>query len=129
MRRVWLFLLLTIGFCACGDNQSPEEAAMKVALESYESLLEGDYEAFLNNRADMEDAPASFREQLLVAYKQFVRQQQELHTGITSFTVSHAQMDNTLQVMQVFMLVNYADNTQEEILVPMVERDGEWKMK
>ena len=102
---------------------------MIVAQESYESLLNGDYETFLNNRADMEDAPASFREQLLVAYKQFIRQQQESHEGITSFTASRAQMDTTLQLMQVFLLVNYADSTQEEILVPMVERNGEWKMK
>ena len=103
---------------------------MKAAESYYASLLDGDYEAFLAQRADVESMPASFREQLLVAYKQFVRQQQDAHEGgIASFTASRAQMDSTLQLMQVFLLVNYADSTQEEIVVPMVERDGKWMMK
>jgi hypothetical protein len=49
--------------------------------------------------------------------------------GVTSFTASRATMDSTLQLMQVFLLVNYADSMQEEIVVPMVERNGKWKMK
>ena len=128
MRRI-LLLLMAIGLVACGGAESPEEAAMKAAEEYYNGLKDGDYEAFLAGRADMEGMPASFNEQLLVAYKQFVRQQEEAHVGIASFTASRAQMDSALQMMQVFLMVNYADSTQEEIVVPMVERQGEWKMK
>ena len=120
---------MVIGLVACGGAESPEEAAMKAAEEYYNGLKDGDYEAFLAGRADMEGMPASFNEQLLVAYKQFVRQQEEAHVGIASFTASRAQMDSALQMMQVFLMVNYADSTQEEIVVPMVERQGEWKMK
>ena len=128
MRRI-LLLLMVIRLVACGGAESPEEAAMKAAEEYYNGLKDGDYEAFLAGRADMEGMPASFNEQLLVVYKQFVRQQEEAHVGITSFTASRAQMDSALQMMQVFLMVNYADSTQEEIVVPMVERQGEWKMK
>ena len=128
MRRI-LLLLMAIGLVACGGAESPEEAAMKAAEEYYNGLKDGDYEAFLAGRADMEGMPASFNEQLLVAYKQFVRQQEEAHVGVASFTASRAQMDSALQMMQVFLMVNYADSTQEEIVVPMVERQGEWKMK
>ncbi len=128
MRRI-LLLLMVIGLVACGGAESPEEAAMKAAEEYYNGLKDGNYEAFLAGRADMESMPASFNEQLLVAYKQFVRQQEEAHVGIASFTASRAQMDSALQMMQVFLMVNYADSTQEEIVVPMVERQGEWKMK
>jgi len=31
--------------------------------------------------------------------------------------------------MQVFLMLNYADSLHEEIVVPMVMRNGEWKMK
>ena len=129
MKRVWLVLLVALCFWACRGNQSAEEAAMEAVEDYYGSLLEGDYEAFLAGRADMDDAPASFREQLLVAYKQFLRHQQEAHMGVTSFSASRATMDSTFQQMQVFLLVNYGDSVQEEIVVPMVERNGEWKMK
>ena len=40
-----------------------------------------------------------------------------------------AQMDSTLQQMQVFLILQYADSTQEEIVVPMVEHNGRWQMK
>ena len=43
--------------------------------------------------------------------------------------VSHAVKDSTLQVMQVFLILNYNDSVREQIVVPMVESDGEWKMK
>ena len=49
--------------------------------------------------------------------------------SIASVKASRAINDNSLQLMQVFLLVSYADSTQEEIVVPMVEREGEWKMK
>ena len=129
MKRVWLVLLIALCFWACSGNQSAEEAAMEAVEDYYGSLLDGDYEAFLAGRADMDDAPASFREQLLVAYKQFLRHQQEAHQGVISFSASRATMDSTLQLMQVFLLVNYGDSVQEEIVVPMVERNGKWKMK
>lgn len=128
MRRILLFLIAA-GLVACSGKQSPEEAAMKAAEEYYSSLKDGDFETFLAGRADMEGVPSSFSEQLLVVYKQFVRQQEESHGGINSFVASRAQMDSTLQLMQVFLMVNYVDSTQEEIVVPMVERQGEWKMK
>ena len=40
-----------------------------------------------------------------------------------------AGFDSTQQYVQVFLNLNYADSTQEEIVVAMVERAGEWKMK
>ena len=113
---------------ACSKG-TPEEQAMKAALECYEALLDGDYATFLEGRAGMDSIPDSFREQLLVTYKQFMHQQQKAHQGIKAFEPLRALPDSSLNLMQVFLLVSYADSTHEEIVVPMVERDGEWKMK
>ena len=122
-------LLGLISLMACGEEPTPEDAAMASAQQSYESLLEGDYELFLAGRADAEQMPASYRQQLITTYKQFIVQHKEEHGDIASITASRAQMDSTLQLMQVFLMVCYADSTLEEVLVPMVERNGEWKMK
>ena len=121
-------LMALIGLIGC-SRVSREEQAMDAACEYYEALLEGDYEAFLEGRVHMDSIPDGFREQLLASYKQFMYQQKEAHQGVESFTPSCVQEDSTLQVMQVFLMVNYSDSTHEEIVVPMVERDGEWKMK
>ena len=37
--------------------------------------------------------------------------------------------DQWQQVVYAFLLLQFRDSTQEEIVVPMVERDGEWVLK
>lgn len=118
-----------MGLIGCSKTVSSEQQAMEAAQEYYEALQKGDYETFLNGRIHMDSIPDSFREQLIVSFKQFMRQQEEAHQGVASFSPSRVQMDSTLQVMQVFLMVNYADNTHEEIVVPMVENNGKWMMK
>ena len=89
----------------------------------------GKYDRFLKGRAGMDSIDDNYREQLLVSYKQFISRQQKAHGGIGSFTVSNARMDSTQQLIQVFLILNYNDSTREEIVVPMVEDGGAWKMK
>ena len=121
-------LISLMGLIGCSEK-SKEEQAMEAAQEYYDALLQGDYETFLNGRIHMDSIPESFREQLLVGFKQFVRQQQEAHQGIENFQPTRVVEDSLLQMMQVFMMVNYSDSTHEEIVVPMIEQDGKWKMK
>jgi hypothetical protein len=58
-----------------------------------------------------------------------VAQQQAAHRGIDSASATRSAIDSTLGVVQVFVMLSYGDSTQEEIVVPMVQRRGEWKMK
>ena len=121
-------LMSLMGLMGC-EEASREDKAKEAAQEYYQALLNGDYQAFLDGRAHMDSIPDSFREQLLVAFKQFMHQQQEAHLGVVSFVPTRVEDDSLLQVMQVFMMVNYADSTHEEIVVPMVEHQGKWMMK
>ena len=112
----------------CAKKPSVEEEAMVAAQKSYELLLQGDYQGFLAGCADIDSLPASYREELLASYKQFVAQQKDANGGIKGVTASRAVIDSSLQVVQVFLMMEYAD-LKEEIVVPMVERNGQWKMK
>lgn len=122
-----LFVLMLLA--ACSQELTPVEKATKAAKDSYDCLFAGDYEAFLNGRAGMDSIPESYKEQLLTSYKQFVVQQKKAHGGAASFSVTNAKVDSSLNVIQVFLMINYADSLKEEIVVPMVEHNGEWKMK
>ena len=125
---VCLFMLM-----ACGEKQSPEEVALaeakKTVQTSYEQLLAGNYDSFLEGRSGNSSLPEGYREQLRASCKQFVAQQEKLHHGIRSFSVSNARIDSAQQLILVFLVLNYGDSTQEEIVVPMTEQDGAWKMK
>lgn len=122
--------LMIVALCltACSEP-SPEELASLAAEGFYRHLVAGEYEKFLEGKAGSDSLPADYREQLLVGYKQFMAQQQATHQGIRGIQTTNARPDSTLQLMQVFLLVEYGDSTQEEIVVPMVEHDGRWRMK
>jgi len=137
-RLIILFSTLFL-LCACGNKLSPEEQALhtaqETALSSYQNLLAGRYEAFLSSRIGMDSIPDSYRQQLKVSYKQFMTQQQKAHGGINSINVSRAEFmsesngEAIPNNVQVFLVINYADSVQEEIVVPMVQHNGRWMIK
>ena len=53
------------------------------------------------------------------------------HGGLTDVAVSPniGRRDTSIHVTYAFLLLSFRDSTQEEIAVPMVEVDGEWRMK
>ena len=130
-----LVLLLTIVLlAACGGSTAeseltPEEEASHTARRLYQALYQGDCETFLDSRLTAGEMPASYRKAMLTNLKQHVAKTRDMHRGVGCIEVSHAVMDSTLHIMQVFLILNYADATKEEIVVPMVESNGEWKMK
>ena len=128
MKRLAIFVLLPLLLCTC-SNTTKEEQAMQAASTYFSALLRGDYEKFLDGRPFARQLPGSYREQLITAYQQYLYQQQQSHGGLTSVEPRRAALDSTLAVMQVFLLCHYADSTTEEIVIPMVEQEGQWKMK
>jgi len=134
MMRTTFWLLTLLLLTACGSKSSDveltaEEMAAEAAMNNYKALYRGYYEAFLDSRLHADEMPESYREAMLTNLKQHVRQVESCHHGVKDIEISHTQMDTTLHMMQVFLLVSYGDTTKEEIVVPMVEIDGEWKLK
>jgi hypothetical protein len=129
---IFLIPYLSIVFFSC-SSPSPEEVAradaMVAAQHGYDLLLEGDYEGFSYCHAGMERCPASYRQQMVDAYKMYIDRERRAHKGISHAKATRAEMDSTLNLMQVFMLLTFADSTQEEIVVPVVQHEGQWKLR
>lgn len=127
------FVLITVGFmvslvvASCGNDQG--NLPTEVVENSYNQLLQGNYDAFLANRAYMDSIPESFKQQLIANYKMFMHQQQEQHQGIVSFKATRVEEDSTLALTNVYVMVNYADSTSEEIVVPVIQQNGIWKLR
>ena len=101
-----------------------------MALECYKALyIHNRAETFLKGRVSANSLNEEHRQQLLTLYRQHVQQVNRLHSGVNRIDLSRAESDTALNVMQVFLKITYTDNTQEEVVVPMVQVDGEWKMK
>ena len=128
MRKLVYLILIVIVVVACSDVSREDQAAL-AAKGYYTHLVKGEYEQFVEGRLMADSLPADYRSQLIEGYKQFVAQQVEARKGIHEVSVSRAYTDSLAGYTNVLLLLCYGDSTTEEIVVPMVERDGRWMMK
>ncbi len=125
MRVFCLFFIILLVSCS---SSSPEKQAAEAAKACYDLLIEDDAVRFLECKARIDTLSADFGEQLLEAVRQYQRDIQQKHGGLREVRIADNQSAfNTSQLSTLILC--YADSTQEAIVVPMVERDGQWLMK
>lgn len=114
---------------ACG-SATKEELASIAAKGYYDHLIHGEYEQFYEGMDQREfTSEADYRSQMLDNLRQFMARQEKEHHGILEVRVSNAATDTVQQFTNVFLVLCFGDSTNEEIVVPMVERNGSWRMK
>jgi len=118
-----------LGMVGCSSKDDYAEVAAQAAKQYYGYLLEGKYEAWVDGHYQAEPISDSYRDQLIVNAKMFMRQQQREHRGIHDVRVANAKADTARHTADVFMVFVYGDSTNEETLVPMVEHGGLWYLK
>lgn len=130
MRRFWGLMgcLGLVSMVACSSLTREEQAAL-AAEGYYRHLAKGEYEKFLEGRAGADSIPDDYRVQLLAGYRQFMFQQQRAHKGIRDVRVSSAKSDSLTGYTNVMLILCFGDSIDEEIVVPMVEYNGSWRMK
>ena len=129
VRIVGLLGFLGILGMSCG-NPTAEEMASLAAKGYYEHLIHGEYEQFLQGMVGLnKHSEEEYWNQLRDNCHQFVHQQEQAHRGIYEVRVVNAKTDTLQKYTNVFMMLCFGDSTNEEIVVPMVERDGRWYMR
>ena len=108
-----------------------EQQAAEAAQGYYQRLLDGYPDGFLAGKANYDLLADDYRQQLVKANEQYMKDMLFKHEGLCSVAISSnvGRIDSTLHVVYAFLLLSYGDSTQEEITVPMVQVGGDWKMK
>ena len=129
------FYFFTFLLFSCG-SATKEELASLAAKGYYDHLIHGEYEQFyegLDHRTLPDGTAlsdeAAYRSQMLDNLSQFMAHQAQAHRGVLEVRVSNATTDTVQQLTNVFLVLCFADSTNEEVVVPMVERNGAWRMK
>ena len=128
MKHLLVIIVVFLALCGC-SSPTPEEMASLAAKGLYEHLVNGEYNKFLDGKAGSDSLPDAYREQLLVGYKQFMLQQNNLHNGINEVRIINARHDSILNYTNVFLMLCFGDSTNEQVSVPMIEYNGSWRMK
>jgi hypothetical protein len=127
--KVGCIVILTILMGAC-SSPTREELASLAAKGYYDHLIHGEYEQFLEGKEIMATTDdASYRSQLLDNYRQFMAAQQSSHGGIREVRIVRAKTDSLQAYTNVFLTLCFGDSTNEEVVVPMVEKEGRWRMR
>ena len=134
MRKRLVGIVGLLGFLgilgmSCG-NPTAEEMASLAAKGYYEHLIHGEYEQFLQGKVGLnKHSEEEYWNQLRDNCHQFVHQQEQAHRGIHEVRFVNAKTDTLQKYTNVFLMLCFGDSTNEEIVVPMVERDGRWYMR
>lgn len=125
------YILPLLALAACKPEPPADETpfAAAAARESVQLLIDGRYDDYVAAAASSDSLPANYRRQLALAAKQLAWQQTKLHQGMCGATIQRAEADSTLGAILVYINIAYRDSTKEEIVVPMVKKDGKWRMK
>ena len=129
-KGVVIGLIGLMGLVGC-QEVSLEQQAAEAARSYYQRLLDGYPDGFLAGKAAYDEMPANYRDQLVKANEQYMKDVEQKHNGLRSVVVSPnvGRIDSTLHVVYAFLLLSYGDSTKEEVTVPMVQVDGDWKMR
>ncbi len=129
-KGVVIGLIGLMGLVGC-QEVSLEQQAAEAAQSYYQRLLDGYPDGFLAGKAAYDEMPANYRDQLVKANEQYMKDVEQKHNGLRSVVVSPnvGRIDSTLHVVYAFLLLSYGDSTKEEVTVPMVQVDGDWKMR
>lgn len=126
MRKIIPILLLLV---ACHHGPAPEEKAAQAAKASYDLLLEGRYDAFVDSKHGADRLPEAWRAEQIDNIRMFADQMEREHKGMKEVRIVNATADTAAHTAQVFLTICFGDSTIEETVIPMVLHDGTWKMK
>ncbi len=128
MRRL-LFLLavFVLLFSGCKDEMSPPTEKEIMAI--YDHYLQGDYAQYVDAMHSCRNKPAAYRDQMLLLHKQHAAEQKRANGGAKSATVERIEMHDSGRMANVFLNITYANQSSEEIILPMVYADGDWYVR
>lgn len=123
-------LLLLLLLVACRPHtEDRAELAAYAAKSYYDYLLEGKYDFFVAGMDQPDSIPEDYRLYLISNARMFMSQQQTEHKGINGTSIVDAVVNEENHTANVFLSLSYGDGTVEQVLVPMVERNGLWVMR
>lgn len=131
-RLLFCFILIagSLHLVSCSKEEvKTEDIALQAAKTYYDQLLHGDIDSYVEGTLHGDSIPEAYRQQLVLNMKMFLEQQRKNHKGIDSIRTIRATVDSTSHTANAFLTFCYSDSTKEEVIVPMIEKDGVWYMR
>lgn len=115
--------------CCHGSDATESKAVEKAVLLSYAALLDGRYSDYSDSLAGAAKRSGEYNAQLAAGAAMYIEQQHATHRGIVDVRVADVEMEDNPMQANAYVVLCYADTTNEEIVVPMCKENGIWKVR
>ncbi len=114
-------------FMSISCTRSDSERVRLAAEKDYEYLKEGRYEDFVSEIAYADSMSEDYRAQMVDLVQEYAETLNRQHGGFSAIAATNDTIIG--DQAHVFLQVTFADSTSEEVGLPMVRVDKEWKMQ
>lgn len=124
-----------VAFLSCGErNTAAPQSQIPLPTEKeicdyYNLYLQGDYLAFVAAMHSCDQKTSAYRMQMAELLKQHARMAEEKYGGVKSAKVQRIDSVKNGCMVNAFLVVEYGDGRNEEILFPLVFVDGKWRLQ
>ncbi|MBR7171521.1 MAG: hypothetical protein IKD19_04860, partial [Prevotella sp.] len=66
---------------------------------------------------------------LITSVKQYMHTQEKEHGGIREVRAVKAEKDSLRGYTNAFLVLCFGDSVNEEVVIPMIEHDGTWRIR
>src|SRR5574344_1745633 len=129
MKKILISFCIALALFSCNGKKDPGQLAASAAKNYYDLLIDGKWDGYVNGLYKPDTIPDTYRKQLVENAKMFVGQMNEEHGGLKRIHIEDVKTDTTRHTANVFLIFHYGDSTAEEVVVPMVETKGKWKLR
>lgn len=129
--RLYLLAIAAL-LISCNGNKPERDyhGEMRAAADKYYTLLmDGRYEDFVDGLYTPDSLPADYRSQLVDAVAQYRINETQRRGGLEGFQVVGDSLGPDSCSGFVTIQLLFGDKSTEEILLPLVDDQGVWKMK
>lgn len=138
LRSVLLTVSMVLSLVSCGGDSDPELPVEVPRVEGmpsdstvvgwYNLFIEGKYTEYVRLAASNDGMPASYCRQMEMLMRQRHLQQEQQHDGPKKCRVLRFD-DYTEDYCNAYIEVTFKDGVKEQILIPLVKVEEQWRIR
>ena len=125
-------LLLSFLLAACspgGKGEGLQPPTADEVMAYYELYRSGNYAEYVKAMQSCDDKPADFCKQMADALKQHATRIKAEKGGAVSAEFLRTELHAEHSAADAYLSVTYGDSTKEEIILPLVFWQDQWRLK
>lgn len=129
--KLFVFLsalsVLLMPSCGSRDASLPSDPG-GAAIHYVRCLADGRYDEYIRGMASCDSATEAYKKQMLVLYKQMVVAKKKEFGSLKSLRHLRSDISGDSLALVYLQLV-YANDSTEDVMLPLMCIDGQWRMR